>query len=156
MICSHAPKECPQTIGTWSHLHVGRSGILLIGFVAVLGWNVADNKRPNVAYFCPDSIAIILQCINMGKDQVLWFRGHTTWATNDTILHWLRLHTHIEWFPHPLHTWKVFGSIHMLLSSSWMHLHAITDNLVGSDLQNWQISWGSHLSYKMNKSSIGG
>ena len=36
---------------------MGRSGILLIGFVAVLGWNVADNKRPNVAYLCPDSIA---------------------------------------------------------------------------------------------------
>ncbi len=42
---------------------------------------------------------------------------------------------------------KVFGSIHMLWNSSWMHLLANTHYLVDSDMWNYQF-FSSHLSYK--------
>jgi hypothetical protein len=41
------------------------------------------------------------------------FLGHN-WVSNDVMVHWLRPQTHIEWFPHPLVIYKVFGNINMV------------------------------------------
>jgi hypothetical protein len=57
------------------------------------------------------------------------FLGHSE-TTNDVKVQWLRPKTHMEWFPHPLHTYKVFETIHMLWMGRWVHHHAITTILV--------------------------
>ncbi len=48
------------------------------------------------------------------------FLGHS-WAANDVKVHWLRPQTHMEWFSHPLQTYKVFEIIHMLWMGIWVH-----------------------------------
>ena len=41
----------------------------------------------------------------------------------DVWVHWLRPQ-HMEWFPHPYQTYKVFESIHMLYRVRWIYHHA--------------------------------
>jgi hypothetical protein len=65
------------------------------------------------------------------------FLGHSD-ATNDARVDWLRLKTHMEWFPHPLHTYKkVFEIIHMLWlwMGRWVHHHATTTILVAAEFR---------------------
>ena len=59
------------------------------------------------------------------------FLGHSK-ATNDIKVQWLRPQTHMEWFPHPLHTYKEFEfeTIHILWKGRWVHHHTTSTILV--------------------------
>jgi len=45
--------------------------------------------------------------------------GHCCLLLNETFVYWLRLQTQVEWFSHPLQTYKVFGNPHKTGKSFW-------------------------------------
>jgi hypothetical protein len=67
---------------------------------------------------------------------------------NEAFVQWLRLQTHVEWFPYPNQTttrYKVFDILHMLWMGIWIHHHAVTAALasqnLGSQLKSRVTPW---------------
>ena len=71
--------------------------------------------------------------------EVSWNLHHCwSWATQDSIVRWLRLLINMEWFPHPLPTITGLGHVHLLWMTIWIHHLPLPPNVKTLMLQ---ISW---------------
>ncbi len=83
--------------------------------------------------------SIIIVCFKFGELAKFVCRS---WATNDVALHWFRPQTHMEWFPHPLQTYKRCLAIFMFCGcADGSTIVALPSYLFISNLGSWLNSW---------------
>ena len=75
--------------------------------------------------------------------------GSHCWATNHTIMQWLRLHTHPKLLAHQCGAHKVFEPLHMQWMGIWNHRQPVTIALVVPDFDSCRLkAWVTLLGYK--------
>jgi hypothetical protein len=71
------------------------------------------------------------------------FLGHRD-ATNDARVDWLRLKTHMKWFPHPLHTYTRYLRSFICCGcgwADWSTIMPLPPYLLPQNSESWLISW---------------